>query len=57
MLGQGKKDKISYDEFNKLFCKGIFKDALINMTKTMDKLSKKGSEVTLSVKINEFQRN
>jgi len=31
-----RKDTINFDEFNRVFCKGIFKEALINVTNSFD---------------------
>lgn len=50
-------DKLNFDDFSRIFCKGIFKEALINVNKQFDGISKPGTEeVSLFVKIGEFQR-
>ena len=58
-LGQNsRRDKMNFDEFNRIFCKGIFKDALITVNKNFGTTLKtnEAQEVTLSVKIGEYQR-
>lgn len=49
------KEVVNFDEFNRIFCKGIFKDALISITNSFEKL--KNDEVPLAIKVNEYQRN
>lgn len=55
-----RKDSINFDEFNKIFCKGLFKEALINVTNKFNEMNLNQNakqELPLSVKINEYQRN
>ncbi|CDW75722.1 iki3 domain containing protein [Stylonychia lemnae] len=55
-----RKDNINFDEFNRVFCKGIFKEALINVTNTFDQMSmakQSVNDLPLSLKINEYQRS
>ena len=60
---------MTFDEFNRVFCKGIFKEALINVTNTFDKMSAQpaaanrigissgaSTDVPIAIKINEYQR-
>lgn len=48
-----KKTLISCQDFNKLFCKCIFKDALINLAAQIEALSSK-KEVPMALKLGEF---
>ena len=47
---------MTFDEFNRVFCKGIFKEALINVNSNFDHASKSNGpeDISLSVKIGEF---
>jgi hypothetical protein len=45
---------LTYDDFSKIFCKGIFKNALVNITSEIDSNSTKKEDLPLTVKINEF---
>lgn len=51
---------MNFDEFNKIFCKGMFKDALISITYSFDEVDKMSErkdvrgELPLSLKITEF---
>jgi hypothetical protein len=49
---------MNFEEFNRIFCKGIFKDALINVNKNFGTTIKTSGaqEVSLFVKIGEYQR-
>ena len=47
------KEVLSFDEFTKIFCKGIFKDALINVTQSFQKM-KQSKDLPLTLKINEY---
>ena len=42
---------MTFDEFNRIFCKGIFKDALISITNSFNQM-KKSEELPLALKIN-----
>ena len=50
------KEVVNFDEYNRIFCKGIFKDALVNISSQFDKM-KSSEELSLTIKINEYQRN
>jgi hypothetical protein len=58
-------EKLNFDDFNRIFCKGIFKEAMINVNQNFDKVESKpagaqisagsgNDEVSLTVKIGEF---
>lgn len=53
-LGRDKRQTVTIDEFNRIFCKGIFKDALVNVVETIDK--DKNENLPISVKISQYQR-
>ena len=56
-LGREKRQTVTIDEFNRIFCKGIFKDALVNVVETIDADEKINNEdLPLSIKINQYQR-
>lgn len=50
---------MNFDEFNRIFCKGMFKEALIDVNQNFSSLNTKASttdDVQLFVKIGEYQR-
>jgi Zn finger protein HypA/HybF involved in hydrogenase expression len=51
-------EKVTFDDFNRIFCKGIFKEAMMNVNENFASLNKSGEQevISLSVKIGEFQR-
>lgn len=52
-----KKEKLTTNEdFNKIFCKCIFKEALINMFESIDNLPDINSDVPLQLKLGTYQR-
>lgn len=52
-----RKDTINFDEFNRVFCKGIFKEALVTVNTNFAKTSKDGSgDLPLALQINEYKR-
>ena len=56
-IGREKRQLVTLDEFNRIFCKGIFKDALINVVESIDSNGKSNSEaLPLSIKISQYQR-
>lgn len=48
---------ISFEEFNQIFCKNIFKDALIDVTLTIEKANQGASDTPLTLKLGKFQRD
>ena len=56
-LGREKRQVVTFDEFNRIFCKGIFKDALINVVESIDKDKQINNEsLPLSIKISQYKR-
>ncbi|CAI2383089.1 unnamed protein product [Moneuplotes crassus] len=56
-LGRDKRQVVTFDEFNRIFCKGIFKDALINVVESIDKDNQINNDsLPLSVKISQYKR-
>ena len=53
----GKCKSIDYDDFYKLFCKGIFRIALIDMIDNIQQLNKNFTELPLSLKLGAYRRN
>lgn len=48
---------MTFDDFNRIFCKGIFKEAMINVNQNFEKVERGvNNDVSLTVKIGEFQR-
>jgi len=48
---------MTFDDFNRIFCKGIFKEAMINVNQNFEKVERgHNNDVSLTVKIGEFQR-
>jgi hypothetical protein len=50
---------MNFDEFNRIFCKGMFKEALMDVNQNFSSLNTKASateDVQLFVKIGEYQR-
>jgi hypothetical protein len=54
--GGVKSEVVTFDEFLRIFCKGMFKDALMNIVSEFDKMSYSKHNLPLSVKITEYQR-
>lgn len=53
----GNKQKtVSVEDFNQLFCKNIFKDALIAITLHIEKVNEGATETPLTLKLGRFQR-
>ena len=56
-LGREKRQIVTIDEFNRMFCKGIFKDALVNVVESIDANNQNNNEdLPLSIKISQYQR-
>lgn len=56
-LGREKRQLVTFDEFNRIFCKGIFKDALINLVESIDKDKQMNNDsLPLGVKISQYKR-
>jgi hypothetical protein len=53
----GKVEMIEYEEFYKLFIKGIFRTALLDMLENIDELTKDQAELPLTLKLGAFRRN
>jgi hypothetical protein len=47
---------VSVEDFNQIFCKNIFKDALIEITTKIEKSNEGVSEMPLTLKLGRFQR-
>lgn len=49
---------VQYEQFSKIFCKGIFKEALLAVTEQLDAPSKgdNTSSLSLPVQVNQYQR-
>jgi hypothetical protein len=52
-----KSNIVTCEDFNQIFCKNIFKDALIDVTNTIEKANAGASETPLTLKLGKFQRN
>ena len=48
---------VTCEEFNQIFCKNIFKDALIEVTSHIERVSAGASEAPLTLKLGLFQRH
>ena len=56
-VGREKRQLVTIDEFNRIFCKGIFKDALINVVENIDTNNHTNNEaLPLNLKISQYQR-
>jgi hypothetical protein len=56
-LGRDKRQIVTIDEFNRIFCKGIFKDALVNVVESIDKdKHSENDNLPLSIRISQYQR-
>ena len=56
-LGREKRQIVTIDEFNRMFCKGIFKDALVNVVESIDaNNADNNDDLPLSIKISQYQR-
>lgn len=57
-IGNRKKHQVvSIEDFNRIFCKGIFKDALVNVVESIDRDKHINDEnLPLSLKISQYQR-
>lgn len=53
----GKCKKLDFDDFYKLFCKGIFRIALIDMINTIEEVNRNFSELPLTIKLASYRRN
>ena len=53
----GKVEMIEYEEFYKLFIKGIFRTALLDMLENIDELTKDQADLPLTLKLGAFRRN
>lgn len=47
---------ITMEQYNQIFCKNIFKDALINVNEAIEKSNKGATETPLQLKLGVFQR-
>jgi len=45
---------VSVEDFNQIFCKNIFKDALIEVTNTIEKTNANASDMPLTLKLGRF---
>lgn len=53
----GKIPEMEYEEFYRLFCKGIFRVALLDMISSIEQLSKDNDTLPLSLKLGAYRRN
>ena len=53
----GKVTEMEYEEFYRLFCKGIFRVALLDMITSIEKLAKDNDTLPLSLKLGAYRRN
>lgn len=53
----GKITEMEYEEFYRLFCKGIFRVALLDMISSIEKLAKDNESLPLSLKLGAYRRN
>ena len=53
----GKQDTLDYDEFYMLFCKGIFRQALLDMLQNIDELTKDQKDLPLALKLGAYRRS
>lgn len=53
----GKVEMMEYEEFYKLFIKGIFRTALLDMLENIDELTKDQADLPLTLKLGAFRRN
>lgn len=47
---------VTFEDFNQIFCKNIFKDALIDVTNNIEKTNQGSTETPLTLKLGRFQR-
>jgi hypothetical protein len=45
---------VTCEDFNQIFCKNIFKDALIDVTLTIERVNAGASETPLTLKLGRF---
>jgi hypothetical protein len=45
---------VTVEDFNQIFCKNIFKDALIEVTNTIEKTNANASDMPLTLKLGRF---
>lgn len=45
---------VTSEQFNQIFCKNIFKDALINVNEVIEKANKGSMETPLTLKLGRF---
>lgn len=50
--GVFKREVISFDEFTKIFCKGLFKEALIKISSQVESVQKAADALPLNIQIN-----
>lgn len=48
---------MTYDEFNRIFCKGLFKDALVGVTESINKQASSKEALPFALKVGEYQRS
>ena len=53
----GKVTEMDYEEFYRLFAKGIFRVALLDMISSIEKLAKDNETLPLSLKLGAYRRN
>ena len=53
----GKVEVMEYEEFYKLFIKGIFRTALLDMLENIDELTRDQADLPLTLKLGAFRRN
>ena len=57
-LGRKKRQIVTIDEFNRMFCKGIFKDALVNVVESIGRDKNIDNDnLPLSLRISQYQRS
>ena len=47
---------LDFDDFYNIFSKGVFKNALLNMLKNIEFLTKKQTELPLALKLSNYKR-
>ena len=52
-----RRENVTYDEFNRIFCKGLFKDALVGVTESINKQAANKEELPFALKVGEYQRS
>lgn len=53
----GKRDRLDYEDFYRLFCKGIFRTSLLDMMRDIEAMASACPELPLTLKIGAYRRN